>query len=187
MDDHLDNCLDHERDVERTWIHQGKILSFAWDRVVDKKDKTHAFELVIHPGAVAIVPITQDNQIILIKQWRHAAHQALLELPAGTLEKEEKVSVCAQRELREETGYAAHRLIQLGGFFSAPGFLTEYISLFLGMDLYRDPLFGDDTEEIESHLFSLDEVINMIDQHQIVDAKTIAGIYYYQRFLARKT
>ena len=96
-------------------------------------------EVVTHPGAAAILPIDEEGNLVLIKQWRHAVREILIEVPAGVLEKGEEPIICAQRELQEETGYKAHKLSPLGGFFTASGFCNEYIFLFLAKDFRKLP------------------------------------------------
>ena len=142
------------------------------------------WDIVVHPGAVVLVPVMKTGELLLVKQWRRAADKILVEFPAGTLEEGEAPGVCAQRELREETGYRAERIIPMGGFFTAPGFCTEFLHLFLALDLEAAPLQTDDEdEEIDLVTASHEAVAEMIEKHQIQDAKTIAGFYRYDRWL----
>jgi ADP-ribose pyrophosphatase len=164
---------------EKRDIYQGRIISVR-SETLERAGKTpHTWDLVIHPGAVVILPITFDEKILLVKQWRRAAQKILIELPAGTLEHGESPAFSAQRELQEETGYRAEELTPLGGFFSAPGFCTEYLHLFLARNLVLSPLDCDENEAIDLLPLSLNEALRMIDQHLILDAKTIAGILLY--------
>ena len=165
-------------------IHKGKIISLMEEHVEYDNQNTQNFDLIIHPGAVALIPIDQEGNLLLVEQWRRAIKKILLELPAGTLEKGEDPKVCAQRELREETGFFAKKLQLLGGFFTSPGFCTEYISLYLAQDLQHRPLIGDDTLHIDCHALSLEEVLKKIEKGEIMDMKTIAGIYHWMKWVS---
>lgn len=137
-------------------------------------------DIVKHPGAVAILAITDEKKVLLVKQWRRAAKTILLELPAGRLEKEEHPIDCAGRELREETGFRAETLIPLGGFYTAPGFCDEYIHLFLAKDLTPDPLWAEDSDHIDLLTLSFEEILRLSIQGEIVDSKTLSALYLYQ-------
>lgn len=142
----------------------------------------HAREIVVHPGAVAILPFISPDQILLIRNRRYSIGERLIELPAGTLEKGEEPINCAGRELMEETGYLAGRMQQLGNFFTSPGVLSEKIYAYAAYDLeiaHTDP---DEGEEIEIMPVMFDEAIEMIRDGSIHDAKTIATVLMYDRF-----
>lgn len=171
--------LEKEAQIERQKLHKGHIITLAQDQIQYEDGQEKTYDIVLHPGAVAMIPVDHDGKIILVKQWRRAADQILLELPAGTLEIEEDPLECAKRELREEIGLETRDITSLGGFFTAPGFCNEYIYLYLAKDLHPNPLIGDDTDEIDSVALTLEEAIEKIHQNEIVDAKTIAGIYRY--------
>jgi ADP-ribose pyrophosphatase len=171
--------LEQKSLVKSDITFEGKILRLRIDtHKVEKNTKT--FEIIEHPGAVVIIPVDQHNRVMLVQQWRRAAQEILIELPAGTLEKNEDPVACALRELREETGFTAEKLTPLGGFFTAPGFCTEYLHLFAAEHLKPDPLPLDEDEGIDLLHLSLTEAIHLIDQHKIRDAKTIAGLLLYQ-------
>lgn len=160
------------------YLHKGKILQIRLD-TFRKEGKEKTFEIVEHPGAVAILPITSSGSILLVRQWRRAAQEILLEIPAGTLEKREDPSSCAQRELREETGFYAHSLLPYGGFYTVPGFCTEFIHLFIAKELEKKPLPADDDEGIDLITVSLKEALQLIEKQEIKDAKTILALYKY--------
>lgn len=166
---------------ETRFIHHGKVLTIRQD-ILEYDGHTHQFEIIQHPGAVAILPLLDANTVILVSQWRRAAGDILLEIPAGTLEKEEDPFLCAQRELQEEIGYYARSLTPFGGFYTAPGFCTEYIHLFLGKDLEEKKLEAEDDEGIDVVSLSLDKALSLIESKKIIDAKTIAALYQYQYY-----
>lgn len=142
-------------------------------------------EVVVHPGAVVIVPVLPDGKILLIRNRRYALNQILVELPAGTLEKNEDPINCAGRELLEETGYLAKRLKPMMSFYASPGILTEKMHVFLAYDLERREQSLDFGEDIEVLPASLDEAVEMIRTGQIQDGKTIASLLAYERFHSR--
>jgi ADP-ribose pyrophosphatase len=142
----------------------------------------HSREVVVHPGAVVILPFLSPTEIILIKNRRHAIGERLIELPAGTLEKGEEPMNCAGRELVEETGYLAGRLKPIGNFFTSPGVLSEKIYAFAAYDLQIARVDPDEGEEIEILQTGFEEAIEMMRDGTIHDGKTIATILMYERF-----
>jgi len=149
-------------------------------------EKTKTFELVLHPGAVVILPIDSAGRLLLIQQWRRAVQEIMTELPAGTLEENEPPAACAKRELQEETGFATKKLTPLGGFFSAPGFCNEFLHLFVAEELYPSPLPPDDDERIDLLPTPLDQALRMVEEGKIRDAKSIAGLFKYQLWQGRR-
>lgn len=165
------------------WIYRGAIYSVRSDFLQCTDGTTKQRDIIVHPGAAVIVPVQSNGALLLVKQWRRAAQRILLELPAGTLEPGEQPIDCAQRELQEETGYRADCLTPLGGFYSAPGFCTEYLHLFIANGLQESPLVPDDGEAIDVTTLHLEELLRLIDKGEICDAKTIAGALRYARWL----
>jgi ADP-ribose pyrophosphatase len=163
--------------IQRHILYQGRTIQLRCDTW-----KQNKWDIVVHPGAVVILPITSDGKLLMVRQWRRAVGKVLIELPAGTLEENEPVSVCAQRELQEETGYRSNELIAMGGFYSAPGFCSEYLHFFLALDLTLDPLDKDPDEAIDLLSFTVEEAWDLIKNQQICDAKTIAGVALYAQF-----
>ena len=139
-----------EKALTKTLLrYEGKRISlfsllFTWE---DGSESAH--EIVKHPGAVAILPIDKEGNLILIRQWRRATEEILIEIPAGTLEPPEPPDKCAIRELQEEVGFKPQTLIPLGGFFTSPGFCNEFVHLFLAQDLEISHLRADDTDGID--------------------------------------
>ena len=133
-------------------------------------------EVVEHPGAVGIVALKENGDIVMVKQYRKAVEQVLLELPAGKLEQGENPLDCAARELTEETGYTAGDLRYLVSFYTSPGFSNEVMHMFLATDLKEGKNDPDDDEMVETVEISRDRAIDMILKGEIKDGKTIAGI-----------
>ena len=147
-------------------------------------------DIVVHPGAVVVAPLDAEGRLCLVIQYRLAGGGAMLELPAGTLDVHDGVvedpESAAHRELEEETGYRAGRMERLGGYYSAPGFLTEYLSLFLATDLrpaLEDRLSPDADERIRLVRLHWRDAISAIDAGVIEDSKSIAGILLLARRL----
>jgi ADP-ribose pyrophosphatase len=165
--------------VESQTIYEGRKFDLRVDNIKLKDGKSYRREIIVHPGAVVMIPVDSQGRLILIKQWRRAANRILIELPAGTLEKGEPPLECAKRELQEEIGYAADKMTPLGGFFSAPGICTEYLHLFLAEELRESRLDADEHEFIELLPATAEEAVQMIERGEIQDAKSIAGITRY--------
>ena len=143
--------------------------------------KTKAREIVRHPGACVIVPLLDDGRVCLIRNWRVAVNQTLIELPAGTLEPPEPPEKTAERELIEETGYRAKKIEFLHAFFLSPGILDEKMYLYLATGLTEGETAREEGEEIENWLVPFDEAIAMIFRREIQDAKTIVGLLWADR------
>lgn len=144
--------------------------------------QTHQREVARHPGAVTILPLLEDGRVCLIRNYRVAVDQTLIELPAGTLEPGEDPLVTARRELEEETGYRCAALEQLCEFFMSPGILSERMLLFLATGLTAGPPRLEAGEQIENLLVSWQDAMRFIERGEIHDAKTLAGLLWYDRF-----
>lgn len=142
--------------------------------------------VVDHPGSVLLVPVRplpDDYELLMLRQYRHALDQTILELPAGTRGWQEEWLVCAQRELREETGYRAERFTDLGEIWPAPGLSNERMRLYVAQELSADPLPGDADEQIEVTPMRLSDLVTMAYDGRIQDAKSIVGILRTTAFL----
>jgi len=134
-------------------------------------------EIAEHRGAVVMAPLDAKGRLLMVRQYRHAAGQRLLELPAGTLDPGEDPRAAASRELQEEVGQAAGSLEPLGGFYSAPGFSTEYLHCFVATDLRPSPLRGDVDEDIQVEAVPVRRAHALVRSGAIKDAKTIASLF----------
>jgi ADP-ribose pyrophosphatase len=161
-------------------VRRGPRMDFVLRRVPTRSGQEKIREVVVHPGAVLILPVLDDGRVVLIRNFRHTVHEALWELPAGTLEKGEDPALCAARELTEETGYTAAQVEALGWFFTSPGVLTEKMYVFLASGLVAGRQKLEDNERIEVHPLSFQTVRRMILENQIVDAKTVATLLKYE-------
>ena len=168
------------RIVQSDTIYQGHILRLVKDRFIlnAAKDKVVTREVVMHPGAVAIVPFVDRGHILLLRQFRYAAKGDLWEIPAGTREKKEPPLSCAKRELEEETGFKAEKWKLLTRFFAAPGISDEIMTLYRADALSPGQKKLDHDEWIVHQKVSLSKARQMIQKGTIRDAKTIVGILW---------
>jgi ADP-ribose pyrophosphatase len=142
-------------------------------------------DIVHHPGAAAVVPFTGEGEVALIRQYRHAAGGAILEVPAGKLDAGEAPELCAARELAEEAGYRASRLVALGRIWTTPGFTDEVIHLFAAFDLTRTAMRPEDDEVIEVMRVPLEEALDLIWRGELRDAKSALALIHAARHVGR--
>lgn len=165
-------------------IYTGRVLSLDLDRVRFPDGSTGELEMIRHSGAGAIVPILEedkpDPEILLIRQYRYAAGGYVFEIPAGRLDDDETPEECARRELQEETGYLATRMRPLATIYTTPGFTDERIHLFAGEGLTAGKDKREPDEFLELHPVLLSKALRMIRAGEIVDGKTIAGLFLVQ-------
>lgn len=176
-------AIEPEVGLSKETVYDGKLFKVIKERVRLADGNERPREIVVHPGAVALVVVDGDGKLVLVRQYRRAADRVLLEIPAGTRERNEDAESCARRELSEETGYEAAQVQRLGGFYSAPGFCTEFLECFLMRDLKDKPGKADDDENIEIERLTADEALRAIQNGDICDAKSISGILMWKNHL----
>jgi ADP-ribose pyrophosphatase len=160
-------------------VFDGKHIKVRVDQVAGADGKVWAKEIVVHPGAVCVVALLGDAQspgVLLVRQYRHAAGRDLLEICAGGLNPGEDPLKAAVRELEEETGYRAGKIVERGRFWTTPGFTTEFMVLYEATDLVKTAINLDEDESIEVEIVSREEALRMIDDGRIQDAKSILGL-----------
>ncbi|MCS7034574.1 MAG: NUDIX hydrolase [Phycisphaerae bacterium] len=168
--------------LERQVLFEGKKVRLEVHRLEDEHGIRFSAEVCTTPGAVVVIPFLDEQRIVLIRTYRHAIRQYLMELPAGTLMKDEAPMNAAGRELLEETGYLARRLQAIMTFFASPGVLSERMHVFAAYSLEPRQAAPEAGESIEVCPTALDEAIQMIRDGQIQDAKTIAALLSYDRW-----
>lgn len=168
----------NEKSLASKSIFEGKILKVAIDQVQLPNGSIAEREVVHHPGAVAILAITPDNKIILVKQFRKAVNKVITEVPAGKLEKGENPIVCAARELKEETGYSAGSIKEITKIYTSPGFADEIIHIFKAEGLIKGNAAPDEDEFVEIVELPISEIDKLINSDEIIDAKTLVALYY---------
>ncbi|HET7144374.1 MAG TPA: NUDIX hydrolase [Anaerolineales bacterium] len=134
-------------------------------------------DIIEHGGSVIIVPVDPAGNLLFVRQYRHAAGMDLLELPAGTLEEGEDPAICAAREIREETGFAADRIEKIGDFYLAPGYSTEFMHVYLAQELRYDPLEADADEFLSVETIPFAEAVQMAERGEMPDAKSLAALF----------
>jgi ADP-ribose pyrophosphatase len=165
-------------------VYKGSIFGVRRDEVLEPTGVRTTREVITHPGSVVVMPVLPDGRIILIQQYRHATRQFLWELVAGRMDPGESVRQAAVRELIEETGYRAKRLRVFLDMFPTPGFLEERMYILLAEGLKLGEAEPEEDEKIVVRAFTRAELEKMIQQGVLHDAKSIAGLLYYFRFLA---
>lgn len=165
-----------EKKISSEIKYQGHIINVRCDEILLSNGKKHFREVVEHPGGVVIVPITNDNKIVLIKQWRYPTGQELIELPAGKLNKGEDPFPAAKRELEEETGFTAESWKFIKYIFTTPGFCDEKLYFYKASKLTLTQTNFDYGEIIEPFTVDMDQAKNMMKNGEIIDAKTIVGL-----------
>lgn len=161
---------------ESTLIHQGRVFALHRDRVTLPNGVVTTLDVIRHPGAAAVVPVTDQGHVVLIRQYRYAVDDRIWEIPAGTLEPGESPLTCAQRELIEEIGMSAIRWRPLGTIMPLPAYSDERIHLFRAEGLAPAEQCLDPDEILEVHTFPYAETLEMIRTGRIRDAKSIAGL-----------
>lgn len=171
-----------EKTIKTKEIYDGKIISVQVDDVKLPDGKVGKREIVKHPGAVAIIAITDDDKIIFVHQYRKPLEKSILEIPAGRLEEGEKPERTAVRELEEETGYTTDKLTFVTSFYTSPGFANEIIYIYMTTSLKKltEVVSGDEDEFIEIKKLTLDEAVQYVKENKIQDAKTNYAVLYLQ-------
>ena len=166
-------------------VYLGKAFDVRRDQILLPDGKETSFDVVVHPGAVTLIPIDSAGRILFVRQYRYAIGEELLELPAGTLDEGEEPEACAHREIREETGMSAGKLEKIGEFFLVPGYSTEYMYIYLASDLKPDPLPGDEDEFITVEAIAVQKIPELISQGILRDAKSLSALFLAEPYLSR--
>jgi ADP-ribose pyrophosphatase len=178
-DDHL-----KETTLDSRLAYDGLFLKVFSDEVQLPNQKLANREFIKHPGAVAIVPLFDDNSVLLERQYRYPMHQAILEIPAGKLEFGEDPLLCAKRELKEETGYEAKEWIFLGKIHPVISYSTEFIDIYLAKGLVQGQATLDDEEFLDIFRATVPEISEWIKKGSITDVKTIISHYWLKDYLS---
>lgn len=174
-------------------LRQSRILEFRIDTIEAADGHRSTRDIAAHPGGVCVVAIDPDDRVLFVRQWRHATGGPLLEIPAGTLDREPDGSIeghagAAARELEEETGSRAGSWQYLGAFYTAPGFTSELMHLYLATELVAADEGGlgpDEDERLELRPIPFAEALEMVDTGEIRDAKSMIGLYRVARLRGR--
>lgn len=169
-----------EKTIATEPIFSGRVIQVQVDTVTLPDGEQAKREIVKHPGAVGIIPITADGKLIVVEQYRKALNRSIVEIPAGKIEPGEDLTVCALRELEEETGYGTQNLTYLQEVVTSPGFCDEVVHIFVARDIFKldNPAALDDDEFVEMSAITLEEAQNLMVQGAICDAKTIIAVMW---------
>jgi ADP-ribose pyrophosphatase len=176
--------MDHlnEKTLSSKTIFEGRVIDVKLDEVELPNGNTSTREIVRHPGAVAIVAVTPENKLLLVRQFRKPLERVIYEIPAGKLEKGEKPEASAKRELEEETSYTSEKLEHIISFYTSPGFADEIIHLYYA-DTLTESTSGaqlDEDEFVDLIEVTLDEAVQLMKENKIYDAKTAYAVQYLQ-------
>ncbi len=171
-----------EETLSSQLIYDGRVVKLRVDSVQLGNGRQTTREIVEHSDCIAVVAIDKNNNVLLVKQFRKPVEKELLEIPAGGVDTGEDPEEAVNRELREEIGYMPRKVQRLGGFYSAPGYCSEYLYLYLATDLVPSQLIAEDTESINVVRVPVEEIPDLIATGRICDAKSIAGLFIYLEY-----
>ena len=168
--------LQPEKTLSTQQIYQGRAVNVRVDTIQKASGKEATREVVEHRDCVAVVVLDEQSDVLLVRQFRHPVSRFLLEVPAGGIDTGEQPVDSVRRELQEETGYFPRKIERLGGFYSTPGYCTEYLHCFLATDLVSSRLVAEDTDDIELVRVPAEKIPRLIHSGDICDAKSIAAL-----------
>ena len=175
-----------EETLSSQLIYDGRAIKLRVDTVLTADGRETSREIVEHSDCVAIVAVDADNNVLLVNQFRKPIEKELLEIPAGGIEPGEDPVATVRRELQEETGYLPRKVERLGGFYSAPGYSSEYLYLYLATDLIPSQLRAEDTASIRLVRVPISQIPSLINSGGICDAKSIAGLFAFLEYQKRR-
>ncbi len=168
---------------ETRLINKGHIIEFRENTMVFENKNEAKWDFIHHMGAAAVVPVSEDGRIFMVKQYRPGVDDYTLEIPAGCINPGEDRKTAAIRELEEEIGFKSNNVDLLVKYYSAPAYCDEYIEIYLAKDLVKTHQHLDANEDIEVSLWDINELVKKVQNFEIIDGKTIAGIFAYAQRL----
>lgn len=162
--------------IKSELLLQGRTFKIRRDFLKTPDGRETTLEIVEHGGSVVVIPVDEQGNMWFVRQYRHATGKELLELPAGTRDGDEPYAECAAREIREETGMEAGTLKQLGSFYLAPGYSTEFMGVFLATDLKHNPLDPDADEFLAVEKIPVGQAFEISERGEVLDAKSLAAL-----------
>jgi ADP-ribose pyrophosphatase len=174
--------LTEEKTISSSYIFKGRAFNVRVDTIINSSGEETTREIVEHADCIAVVPVDDNGEIWLVRQYRKAVGKELLEIPAGGIDPGEDPETAVKRELQEEIGCLPGKVERVGGFYSTPGFTNEYLHLFVASDLRPSRLYAEDTPGIETVRIKTGDILPFIRSEEIRDSKSIAGLLYYLEF-----
>jgi len=171
--------------IKTETLFKGRAFTIRRDFLKTPDGRETKVDLVEHGGSVVLVPVDENGNLLFVRQYRHAAGAYLLELPAGTRDGAEPHLECAAREIREETGMEAGKLVKVGEFYLAPGYSTEFMVVFLATELKDNPLQADEDEFLEVERIPIKQAFVMVERGEVPDAKSLAALLLARPFLSQ--
>ncbi len=171
-----------EKTLSSQLVYDGRAVKLRVDTVQMASGRETTRETVEHADCVAIIAIDANDNVLLVNQFRKSVEKELLEIPAGGIEPGEDPVTTVCREMQEETGYLPRKVERLGGFYSTPGYCTEYLYLYLATDLIPSQLHAEDTENIRLVRVPVSQIPGLITSGSICDAKSIAGLLTFSEY-----
>ena len=171
-----------EKTLSSQLIYEGRAVRLRVDTVKMASGRETTREIVEHSDCVAIIAVDANDNVLLVNQFRKSIEKELLEIPAGGIEPGEDPVITVRREMGEETGYQPTKVERLGGFYSTPGYCTEYLYLYLATDLIPSQLYAEDTENIRLVRAPISQIPSLITSGSICDAKSIAGLLTFLEY-----
>jgi len=171
-----------EKTLSSQLIYDGRAVKLRVDTVEMPGGRETTREIVEHSDCVAIIAVDADDNVLLVEQFRKPVEKELLETPAGVIESGEDPETTVRREMSEETGYLPRKVERLGGFYSTPGYCTEYLYIYLATDLVPNQLYAEDTENIKLVRVPIGQISGLITSGKICDAKSIAGLLTFLEY-----
>ena len=167
-------------------IFDGRAVKLRVDKIQMPDGRHTTREIVEHGNCIAVVAIDEDNNVLLVSQYREAVEKELLEIVAGGIEPGEDVETAVKREMQEETGYLPQKLASLGGYYLAPGYSTEFLYLYLATDLLPSRLVAEDSEGINIVRVPMSQIRKLLASRKICDGKSIAALYMFLEYNKKK-
>ena len=163
-------------------VFNGRAVKLRIDTIQMPDGRQTTREIIEHSACIAVVAIDEKNKVLLVSQYREAVEKELLEIPAGGIDPGEDAETAVKREMQEETGYLPQKLKNLGGYYLAPGYSTEYLHLYLASDLAPSRLVAEDTEGIKLVRVPISQIRMLLTSGKITDGKSIAGLYMFLEY-----
>jgi len=174
--------LTEEKILSSHTVFEGRAVNLRIDTVKTADGRESTREIVEHSDCIAVIPIDENDNVLLVRQYRKAIEKELLEIPAGGIDAGENPEETVRREMQEETGYLPGKVERLGGFYSTPGYCTEYLHLYLATELTPSRLHAEDTAGISLVRVPVSEIPTLFASGKIEDAKSIAGLHMYLEY-----